>query len=149
MAWQEVRLHQPWERMLGFTVPKSGQVAVIAYDGIFLHDLGNPKEVTEDSRFPEGEGIYDESRQVLRLGGEELSVLGLYGGNPILTSPLGEILMLDTVRDILHIQGRNAASTSEHRYRDASGDWAVATFSDDFQFALVGVPYDLYCWRRA
>lgn len=148
MAWTEIRLNQQWERMLGFTLPVDGKVIVISYGGLFTYYLDNPQSVEEDQRYPEGGELYDWHNQVLRYGGDEYRVIGLYGGRPVTESPYGEVLMLDTLRDILHIKGRDAVSTSEHRYCDASGDWAVATFSDDFRFALVGVPYDLFAFRR-
>jgi hypothetical protein len=148
MAWQEIQLRQPWERMLGFTVPVGPKVIVVAYDGIYTHHLDNPQEVEEDESYPEGGEIYDECRQLLKYGGNEYSVVGLAGGKPLLTSQYGEVLMLDILRDILHIQGRDADTTFQLRYRDASGDWAVATFSDDRQYALVGVPYTLFAWQR-
>jgi hypothetical protein len=123
-------------------------VIVIAYDGLYTHHLDRPEELEADARYPEGGDLYNERRQVLRFGGEEHQVVGLYGGQPVTESPYGEALVLDTRRNTLHIQGRDAASTSAHRYRNASGDWAVATFSDDFRFALVGMPYELFVVRR-
>jgi hypothetical protein len=59
--WHEVDLHglHIFERMVGFSVPVEGELAIIAYDGIHLLDLHEPQSVRQDTAHPEGGHLYD------------------------------------------------------------------------------------------
>ena len=36
----------------------------------------------------------------------------------------------------------------EDTFEDLSGDWAVITFSEDGQYIVLGLPYELYVYER-
>jgi hypothetical protein len=146
--WQRIDLNRQWERMLGFTLPVDHRVIVIAIDALYLIDLHRPRSIVSDERFPEGESVYDYENQVVTYEGQTHHVLGLYGGSPIIWSGRGEVLEVDTEREILRIAGLDGKIALEFHYSDVSGDWLSATFSQDDEYVLLGVPYDLYAFRR-
>ncbi len=146
--WQQVDPNQQWERMLGFTLAVDHRMIVIAYDALYPIDLRRPRSFVSDDRFPEGEGVYDYESQILTYEGQTHYVLGLYGGSPIIWSGRGEVLEVDTERETLRIAGLDGKIALKFHYSDVSGDWLSATFSQDDEYVLLGVPYALYAFRR-
>jgi hypothetical protein len=147
--WNEIKLNQQWERMLGFTLPINDRVIVIAYDGLDVIDLHSPQHEAFDDRHPEGKGVYDWRTQVLDYESLRYQVLGLFGGEPLQKSKYGERLMVDTANEVLLIQDASGVATLTYHYIDASGDWLAVTFSPDSEYVLLGVPYALYAFKRA
>jgi hypothetical protein len=126
--------------MIGFSVPDGDEILVISYEGVHLLRLGNKITVQTDDEFTEYK-IYDPDTGVARYQGKSYQIIGLHGGRPILESPAGETLMLDTGAKTLSIvKDGQTAFTME--YSNFSGDWAAATFSTDGRRIVAGCPSD-------
>jgi hypothetical protein len=126
--------------MIGFSVPHEGEILVISYEGVHLLRLGNEIKVQTDDEFAEYE-IYDPDTGVARYQGESYQIIGLHGGKPLLESPAGETLRLNTKKQTLLITRENQAVFSM-KYSNFSGDWAATTFSTDGRYVVLGCPYD-------
>ena len=149
-AWHQVNFQSfMFERIIGFSIPVDEQLAVISYDAVYLVRLDNQGEVVKDSQYPEGGDIYDQERQLLSYRGTEFNILGLYGGNPLLLSRFGESVNIDKEREVASVQEADGRLTLQFPFEDFSGDWVYASFSEDSTYFLLGMPYDLYAFRRA
>lgn len=146
--WTKLQLNQQWERMVGFTIPANDHVIVISYAALHFINLDEPASEWSDDRYPEGEGVYDYERRTLTYDDTVYHVLGLDGGNPIMRSADNEKLVIDADREVLTVENADGTVALEFHYADASGDWRYATFSLDYAYILLGVPYDLYAFRR-
>ena len=120
-------------------------MAVAPRSGLGLHDppadrlhLGAEITVTHDERYAEYD-IYDPDSGTARYEGHDYSIVGLNGGEPLLRSSQGETLVLN--REVLRID-RGGQVEHELVYGNFSGDWAMATFSRDGQWVVLGCPYD-------
>jgi hypothetical protein len=133
-----------FERMLGFSLPVDGRVAIVAYDGIHVVDLTDPSSVEFDDSYPEGGDIYDWRHQVLEYQDNQFEILGLYGGDPFLMNQTHDRLALDLEKEVLTLEDIEGRTVFEFRFRDLSGDWGYATFSRDFRYILLGIPYALH-----
>jgi hypothetical protein len=144
-AWHPIPVPGICERLIEFSIPKDGAVLVVSYDGMYLLRLGLPitvENVTDPDYDPDAWGGY--------YGGEEWDMIGLYGGDPLLTSPQGEWLELDEENETVSVLvGGETTWTSA--FKNFSGDWAAATFSRDGRFIVLGCPYDFdfRVWERA
>lgn len=138
-----------FERQLGFSIPVDDQVLVIAYEGICLVNLTAPWEARLDDRYPVGGDIYDPNNQIVAYEGKLFHILGLYGGAPIRRSDRDEHLALDRDNHTLTIQKDDGTVHWAFHFETLSDDWAYATFSRDFNRIVLGLPYDLYAFRRA
>ena len=85
---------------------------------------------------------FDGAADTCRYAGEVWQMLGLYGGEPVLTSPTGEWLELDAAELTLSVYVGNKAVWSAP-FESFSGDWAAATFSPDGRYIVVGCPCDV------
>jgi len=105
-VWHEVDLRGLYifERMVGFSVPVEGQIAIISYEGIHILDLRAPRIVRHDGAYPEGGNLYDQTQQVLSYGGKRFPILGECGGAPLMRNDRGETLLLTPMEDMLHVQ---------------------------------------------
>jgi hypothetical protein len=56
--WKRLRVPPICERVVGFSVPQSGEVLVISYEGMHLLHLANEITVTTDDQFAEYD-LYD------------------------------------------------------------------------------------------
>jgi len=135
------------ERIIGFSAPREGKVAVISYEGIHIVSLSETAEIEHHTDFPEGGKNYDEKRQVLLFGSLEFPMLGLYGGTPILQSPFCERLALGD-EDFFQVLDSNGKEIFRHNFNDLSGDWRQVTFSTDGRFIVLGLPYGLEIFER-
>ena len=146
--WEKVELPgYIFERMVGFSLPADGEVAIVSFEGVHIIDLESPGNVLNDDRYPEGKGIYDERKQVLVYEGKIFKMLGVFGGEPILDSSQGEQLVFDLEKEILKVR-QNNATLFQFDFEDLSGDWGYATFSSDSAYMLLGLPYDIYIFQR-
>lgn len=137
-----------FERMLGFSIPLNEEVAIISYEGIHVLNLSLPRKVQVDEKYPQGKDIYDERKQLLTYKGKEFRILGLHGGVPILKSSYSEELLLDIKKELLTVQTTKKHRVLEFHFKDLSGDWGFATFSDDSSHILLGIPYDIFVFER-
>ena len=140
-AWREIAVPAICERMLGFSVPRDGEVLVVAYDGVYILRLDSPITVERDDRFAEYD-IYDPDTGIAKYRGRDYAIIGLHGGVAIESSPQGERLVLDSVAETLSVE-KGGKSVWEIQYSNFSGDWAAATFCPDGRFIILGCPYDL------
>jgi hypothetical protein len=149
--WEAVEIPplRSLERMLGFSLPVDNQIAIVAYEGIYVIRLLDPSEVEFDGRYPEGGDVYDWEHQVLEYRGARFEMLGLYGGKPLLMGESHERLVLNLGDETLAVQDSDGKTGFEFRFRDLSGDWAYATFSRDFRYILLGMPYALRVFRKS
>lgn len=149
MKWSQTAVGGLYfERMIGFSLPVQHQVAIIAYEGIYIIDIDAMAQAEKDSSYPEGGDLYDRRGQKLQYGGITFPILGVFGGDPIIQNMYGELLQLDKEREVLRVEVIGQAEALEFPYEDMSGDWAYATFSEDGQLILLGMPYDLLLFHR-
>lgn len=139
-TWHRLSVPPICERMIGFSIPKEGEVLVVSYEGTHLIRLGPEVTVETDHEFAEYD-IYDPETGVARYRGKEYRIIGLQGGSPLLESPRGERLVLDTEAESLSLV-QNGETVFSTPYKNFSGDWAAATFSPDGCYLVLGCPYD-------
>lgn len=147
--WHEVDLHGLYifERMVGFSPPEEGEIAIISYDGIHLLDLRKPPIIHHDTAYPEGGNLYDQTQQVLSYGGKQFPILGVFGGSPIVRNQRGETLFLLPMEDTLHMQDVDGNMIFAYPFEDLSGDWCYATFSQDGDTIILGMPYNIHIFQ--
>ncbi len=126
--------------MVGFSVPQDGEVLVVSYEGTHLVHLGPEVTVETDDEFAEYD-IYDPNTGLARYRGKEYRIIGEHGGSPLLESPRGETLVLDTEAETVSVV-HNGEPVFSMPYKNFSGDWAAATFSPDGRYIVLGCPYD-------
>lgn len=135
--------------MIGFSVTASSRVVIVSYEGIHTLILGNTSiQVQHDLAYPEGGDLFDTQRNTLKYQDQDYQMLGLYGGTPRLTSAFGERLVLRPREETFSVTDERGNVVFHHKYQDLSGDWAFITFAPDDEFIILGVPYDLYIFRR-
>ena len=139
-TWHRLSVPPICERMIGFSIPQDGEVLVVSYEGTHLIRLGPEVTVETDDEFAEYD-IYDPDTGVARYRGRQYRIIGLQGGSPLLKSPSGENLVLDTEGESLSVV-QNGETVFSTTYKNFSGDWAVATFSPDGRYIVLGCPYD-------
>lgn len=146
--WRRLEVPGFCERLIGFSVPKTGRILIVSYDGVHLLHLDQPVRVTHSPEHAEYD-IYDPDTGKATYRGSEYSILGLHGGSPVLASPSGERLELDTAREQLRVTAGDRV-VFETRYDNFSGDWAAATFSPDGRWIVLACPYDFdfRVWQR-
>jgi hypothetical protein len=93
--WHGLSVPPICERMIGFSIPQDGQVLVVSYEGTHVIRLAAEVTVETDDEFAEYD-IYDPKTGVAWYRGKEYRIIGLQGGSPLLESPRGERLVLDT-----------------------------------------------------
>ncbi|MHB9134540.1 MAG: hypothetical protein ACYDBB_25995 [Armatimonadota bacterium] len=147
MSWQHLKHGSLFERMIGFSLPIDGIVAVISYEGIHLIPLAQPDAVIHHPELAEGGDAYDWKHQRFDFAGLSFSMLGLYGGTPRLLSSHGEQLAFAT-GDELILHNTSGEIVFSYTYNDLSGDWWVVTFSPDDEYIIFGLPYELDIFRR-
>lgn len=138
--WKRLRVPPICERVIGFSVPQSGEVLIISYEGMHLLQLANEITVTTDDQFAVYD-LYDPDSGKANYQEKSYQIIGLHGGNPIIESPADEKLVLDAESETLSI-GRNGQTDYSMKYENFSGDWAAATFSSDGKYVVLGCPYD-------
>jgi protein-tyrosine phosphatase len=138
-TWRRLYIPPICERMLGFSVPQDGEVLVVSYGGTHLLRLGPEVTVESDHAFVEYD-IYDPETGLARYRGKEYRIIGQHGGSPLLDSPRGETLVLDTEAEALSVV-QNGETVFSMPYKNFSGDWAAATFSPDGRYVVLGCPH--------
>ena len=146
--WVQVKLPHIFERMLGFSLPVNGNIAIISYEGIHVVNVEGAVTARHDRTKPEGGDLYDDKRGVLNYNGVEYNILGVYGGKGILESETGEKLHLDLTRGRFVVSEEIGNTTISYSFKDMSGDWAKLTFSEDSRYILLGMPCELYVYKR-
>ncbi len=148
MKWRQLSVPEICERMIGFSVPQGDRILVVSYEGMHLIRLGSPVTVEADLEYREYD-VFDHDSGICRYQDRDWDIIGLYPGRPILTSPRGEQLVLDTEALTVSVMkdGHEAWSAT---YKNFSGDWAAVTFSPDAEFIVLGCPYDFdfRVWQR-
>lgn len=138
--WQERGVPPFCERLLGFSIPQADEVLIVSYGGVHLLRLGGRITVTTDDRFPKY-ALYDPTAGTARYQEKTYQIIGLHGGSPLLDSPQGEHLALNTKKQTLSITN-NGRTEFSMKYENFSGDWAAATFSPEGKYVVLGCPYD-------
>jgi len=136
------------ERIIGFSLPVDNQIALISYEGVHLLHVDDPVSIQDDPQHPEGAGLFDPASRTLVHRQKRYAILGLHGGRPRLTSDRGETLDLDLKNETLRILGPGRRVEFALRFDDLSGDWGMATFSEDSEVVVLGLPYDLHVVKR-
>ena len=127
--------------MIGFSVPQKDRILVVSYEAMHTVHLGSDVRVETDHTSKEYDR-YDPDSGLARYGSRDYAIIGLHGGRPLLASPQGESLRLDEQEGTLSVL-RDRAAVYEREYKNASGDWAAATFSPDGTFIALGCPYGI------
>jgi hypothetical protein len=147
-TWQRIPVPGICERMIGFSVPQEDTVLVVSYEGTHLVHLGPPATVETDDAYIEYD-LYMPEAGTCRYRDRDWEIIGLHPGRPLLTSQQGEWLELDEKAETVSVlvDGEEVWSSP---YENFSGDWAVATFSPDGRFIVLGCPYDFdfRVWKR-
>ena len=134
--------------MIGFSVPQEDTVLVVSYEGTHLVHLGPPATAETDDAYMEDD-LYAPQTGICRYKDRDWEIIGLHPGRPLLLSPQGEWLELDSkAQSVTVLVGGDEVWSSP--FQNFSGDWAAATFSPDGRFIVLGCPYDfdLRVWRR-
>ncbi len=145
--WARITVPPICERMIGFSIPTKGEILVVSFEGTHLIGLGDEIEVRHDNAFREYD-IYDPDTGIARYEGRDYPIIGLWPGDPVLRSPQGESLRLDTEKEELEVI-RAGETLYSLQYENFSGDWAAATFSRDGNWLVLGCPYDFVLLRRS
>lgn len=140
-AWRRLPVPAICERMIGFSVPQDDTVLVVSYEGMHLVHLGSPVIVESDSEYSEYDVYSPGGAGRCCYQGKQWNIIGLHSGCPILTSPDGEHLVLNTNAETVSVV-KNGQTVWSLKYDNFSGDWAAATFSPDGRFIVLGCPYD-------
>ena len=138
--WRRITVPPLGERIIGFSIPREGEVLVISYEGVILLRLGDEITAETDKNAAECD-IYDPNSGVAQYRGKEYHIIGLHGGSPIIESHAGECLALDGGSETLSVVIAEETAFSTE-YTNFSGDWAAATFSPDGRYIILGCPYD-------
>jgi hypothetical protein len=147
--WKRVDMPEYiFERMLGFSIPLDHEVVIISYNNIATLDLTAPANIQFDDAYPEGGDIYDRSHQILTYRRKRFQILGAYGGQPITESQYQEQLVLDLKHENFKVQSQNGSVLFQYWFVDMSGDWGHITFSQDDNFIILGIPYDIIIFHR-
>ena len=150
MMWNRIKLPYIFERMLAFSIPMRDCVLVLEDEALHFISLSPELEVTTDKEHAEEYlDIYDNEPNIFNYRGKLYKMLGLYGGEPILSDIYGNQLNLDAERELLEITDIEGKVIQEIQYFNLSGDWAYTTFSPDGEMLAIGVPYDLFLFRRS
>jgi hypothetical protein len=136
------------DRFIGISLPFENEIAVVSYDGIHIINLTNSNKVFTDTDYPEGGELFDHKKNQLNYGNKIYKILGLYGGEPILNNTKGETIEIDIKRQELYIFNDKRKKILDFHYDDMSGDWCLGTFSEDGQYILLCLPYDLYIFKN-
>ena len=147
MSWQRLKHGYICERIIGFSMPVGGEVAVISYEGVHIIPLASPDAVAHHPELAEGGDAYDTERQRLEFEGCAFPILGLHGGTPRLRSARGEQITFGD-GDAFTLCDANGREVFTHAYEDLSGDWRVVTFTPDDEHILFGLPYELQIFQR-
>jgi hypothetical protein len=138
-TWVKAQTPTICERAIGFSVPAADEFVVISYEGLHRVRVGDTIAVKTDEQLAEY-AAYDPAAGVAHYAGRDYNIVGLHGGKPLVTTERGESLRLDTSSETLSIfQGDVEVFTM--RYKNFSGDWAVATFSREGDRLVLGCPY--------
>ena len=147
MSWQHIEHGYIFERMIGFSLPINGEIAVISYERVHIVPLDNPDGAIHHHELAEGGETYDWKHQQFKLDDRNFLVLGLYGGSPRLSSNKGESLAFGE-GDNFSIRDSSGREIFSHAFDDMSGDWRVVTFTQDDKHVLLGLPYNLEIFKR-
>jgi hypothetical protein len=146
--WQPLKLPYVCERLTAFSIPHGDSILVVTYDEMFRVDLAPQATVTslgDDSLLLE---LFDEQRGLLTLEGRAYHMLGLYGGVSILCDSEGNGLSLAPKEERLTILNTKDEILQVIKFSDLSGDWCWATYSPDFRYLVIGLPYDVLVYKR-
>lgn len=128
------------ERLIGFSIPQENQILIISYEGTHIIRLGSTISIDHDYNYREYD-IYNPDTGIANYLSTEYRILGLHGGEPLVHSPYGDSLALDSQSETLTVSQKDA-SQQTIRYENFSGGWAVATFSTDGNWIALACPYD-------
>ena len=74
-GWQRVPTPRICERLIGFSVPRDGEVLAVSYEAVHLLRMGSAITVETDPDFCEYD-IYDPKSGVARYRGREYQIVG-------------------------------------------------------------------------
>jgi hypothetical protein len=113
---------------------------LVSNEGVHLLKLDSEITVESNLEFDQFDN-YDPHSGVASYREKDFQIIGLHGGNPILKSGLGEILVLGDNSETLSLS-QNAEVVFSMTYKNFSGDWRAATFSPDGRYIVLACPYD-------
>jgi hypothetical protein len=149
IRWEPLLQKNPifFERLLAVGIPHHQQTVFVAYEGVYLASWKTlPVSVLFDERFKEGHGLLSRDRHMISYEAAAYQSLGLWGGTPLLYNAWGESIELTPEQiSLTDSQGKVVFITS---FEDFSGDWQVATFSQEGEQVLLATPYQVWLFRR-
>ncbi|HSI34685.1 MAG: hypothetical protein ACAI43_01330 [Phycisphaerae bacterium] len=142
--WEEMDRPYLFERMTEFSIPRDDRLLIASTEGLQYVRLSPEIAIDRVDASVEYLGDYDPVWDGVRF-----EMLGNWHCDPIIVHPDGgEVLDLDLEAQTLLVLGTGGDVRQEIRFDDMSGDWGVATFSADGKYLVIGVPYDIYIYRR-
>ena len=126
---EQLPLNIPFQRLMGFTVPHSGQFFVCDHNECWSVQLGQSPAITEldGSPYdlatrPDFVGAVANNTELRRAGGTEID----YKFRPN--------------EDSVAVRYRSDSKSGSIEFHLISGDWFVATLSDDGAYAVLAEP---------
>jgi hypothetical protein len=146
--WSLLNVPPFCERLIGFSVPVGDRSLAISYEAVHVLRLGESVVVDTDRDFAEYD-LYDPETGTAEYKGTIYTIIGLHGGDPLVTTSFGARLALDQVEQTVAVTNGDLLELMAN-YQNFSGDWAAATFSPNGLYLLLGCPYDFdfRIWRR-
>jgi len=142
--WIEIAHPYLFERMTSFSIPHRDRMVICSYDGAHFVTLVPTVSVAHDPTLAEEYTGGDD----VEWEGVTFRTLGYGGGDPILVHPDGSRLVPRIAEECVDVISPDGVVIQTIEFDDLSGDWGYATFSTDGQYLVIGVPYDIYIYRK-
>jgi hypothetical protein len=146
--WNKIELPYLCERIIAFSIPENDTLYVMSYEGIHQVTLAPDIKIRTDEEHAEDYELLNTEEMTMSYGGKHLKMLGLHGGRPITINNAGEKLKLDRTACSLSIKDSTDHTRQTIQYTDLSGDWAIASYSADRKYLLIGTPYELHIFHQ-
>jgi hypothetical protein len=152
--WRKIDISAlSFERLVGFSIPVYDSVVVISYDEVqllkirlgYILQIENV-QIDRNGIFPFN--ICSEKKKSIDINGVRYDMLGIFGGNPVVSSAKQDILSIDPHNQRLIARDVLGQEILSFPYNDLSGDWQLATFSADSKYIILGMPYELHIWHQ-
>lgn len=148
--WERIKLPgYIAERFIGFSLPADDKVLIISYDGVQVLDIIKGIIIENNTDLPEGGKPFDKNLNIFRFNEKNYKIIGLFGAdNSILKNSGGDNIIIHKDQQTMTVLNRQEEITFEFNYEDTSGDWCVSTFSCEGDYILLGLPYDIYIFKK-
>lgn len=129
------------ERFIGFTIPREGRFYVCDHDEVVRVDLDGQMS---------GEAIDEHPYKFVENNPDFLGIVfdGLLANEPILRVGSTTIsYIFDPADDFVSVTYEVAGERGALPFRTFSGDWFVASLSEDGRYLVLAEPYEVALYR--